>query len=110
MDAEARIDAGVCGFHTVVTAKSENGRICRLTIESDCPNVRRLAAELHEVDGYAQVAYGRGRPTVHELADVHLQHAACPVPSGIIKAIEVACGLALPADVSISVSKTDGAT
>jgi hypothetical protein len=31
-------------------------------------------------------------------------HAACPVPVGIIKAIEVESNLALPADVTIKVS------
>lgn len=34
----------------------------------------------------------------------HKQHAACPVPAGIIKAIEVAAGLALPKDAKIEVS------
>jgi hypothetical protein len=32
------------------------------------------------------------------MAAKHCQHASCPVPSGIIKAIEVASGLALPKD------------
>jgi hypothetical protein len=32
-------------------------------------------------------------------------HPACPVPSGILKAIEVAAGLALPKDASIKPSK-----
>jgi hypothetical protein len=36
----------------------------------------------------------------------HCTHAACPVPVGIIKAVEVETGLALPADVSIKLSKT----
>jgi hypothetical protein len=39
------------------------------------------------------------------MAAKHCQHASCPVPSGIIKAIEVASGLALPKDASIQVSK-----
>jgi len=32
-------------------------------------------------------------------------HAACPVPVGIIKAVEVASGLALPKDVKIEIEK-----
>ena len=33
-------------------------------------------------------------------------HAACPVPVGIIKAVEIEAGLALPTDVSIKLTKT----
>ena len=35
------------------------------------------------------------------LAAEHLVHPACLVPAGIIKAIEVEAGLALPMDASI---------
>jgi hypothetical protein len=35
----------------------------------------------------------------------YCSHAACPVPVGIIKAIEVEAHLALPADVTIKLSK-----
>ena len=38
----------------------------------------------------------------------HCYHPACPVPVGIIKAIEIEAGLALPADASIKLSKTGG--
>jgi hypothetical protein len=33
-------------------------------------------------------------------------HAACPVPVGIIKAVEVEMGMALPMDVIIKINKT----
>ena len=36
----------------------------------------------------------------------HCPHAACPVPVGIIKAIEVEAKLAVPADVSIKLFKS----
>jgi hypothetical protein len=42
---------------------------------------------------------------VYIAAAKHYKHAACPVPSGIVKAIEVACGLALPKDVSFKIEK-----
>jgi hypothetical protein len=41
------------------------------------------------------------------MAAKHCKHAACPVPSGIIKAVEVASGLALPKDASIQVSQEE---
>lgn len=44
------------------------------------------------------------------LAAKHLRHAACPVPAGIIKAVEVAAGLALPADATIKISEDEHET
>jgi hypothetical protein len=41
------------------------------------------------------------------MAAKYCTHAACPVASGIIKAVEVEAGLALPGDVSIKISKDD---
>jgi hypothetical protein len=43
--------------------------------------------------------------TPYEVAGACKAHAACPVPSAILKAMEVAAGMALPADVSISIRK-----
>jgi hypothetical protein len=40
---------------------------------------------------------------VWELATKYCPHAACPVPVGILKAVEVEAGLALAANVSIEV-------
>lgn len=42
---------------------------------------------------------------IYELAKKYCKHAACPVPSAIIKGVEVACGLALPKDVEIRIAK-----
>jgi hypothetical protein len=36
----------------------------------------------------------------------HCPHAACPVPVGVVKTIEVEAKLALPADVTIKLSKS----
>jgi hypothetical protein len=44
-------------------------------------------------------------PRSLEMGHKYCTHAACPVPVGIIKAIEVEAGLALPVDASIKVSK-----
>ena len=67
--------------------------------------IQKLAAELTEVDPLQEVSFRGSGPLTHRLAACHLRHAACPVPVGIIKAVEVAVGLALPADATIKVSK-----
>lgn len=105
--AKAEIDAGICGFHTTcIAAKNGDGTV-HLTIESDCKAVMKLAEQLQNVDPMKEVFWRRSLPRTHELAPGCLSHPACPVPSGIIKAIEVEAGLALPKDATIKVSKSD---
>jgi hypothetical protein len=102
--AEAEIHSGKCGFGTSVEARSVDEK-CELTIQSDCESVRRLAEKLTEVDPYREISYrGEGPETLKRAAECRL-HTACPVPAGIIKTIEVACGLSLPVDVHIKLSK-----
>jgi len=105
--ARAEIVAGICGFKTVVEAHMQDGR-CVLAIDSDCEAIQRLAVELTEVKPLQEIGFKRGEgPSVFAVASEHCRHAACPVPVGIIKAIEVAADLALPADVVIRLSKSE---
>lgn len=105
--AKAEICSGVCGFNTTVEARKDGSGQIELTIESECKGIRRLAAELTEVDPYREFTYRGQGPLTFEKAAEYCSHAACPVPVGIIKAVEIEAGLALPADVSIKLSKSD---
>jgi hypothetical protein len=103
--AQADIIAGNCGFTTRVET-TMNGRVCKVQITSDCAAIQRMAEELTEVDPFKEISFKRAMPRTHEMGIKYCTHAACPVPVGIIKAIEIEAGLALPTDVSIKLSKT----
>jgi len=47
--AKAEIFAGVCGFRTTVTARSDEDGMVQLDIQSDCKGVRKLAEQLKEI-------------------------------------------------------------
>ena len=102
--AKAEIIAGVCGHVTTVEAKME-GKVCKLTITSTCKAIQQLAQELPEVNPMQEISAKRATPQTLQMGLKHCYHAACPVPVGIIKAIEVAAGLALPKDVIIKITK-----
>jgi hypothetical protein len=102
--ASAEIESGICGFCTTVKTTTE-GRRVRVEFETECGYVEQLAEALTEVDPYKEISYRGEGPVTLRLAAEHLMHPACPVPSGIIKAIEVEAGLALPKDASIRPSK-----
>ena len=101
------VDAGVCGHWAKVRAEKTAGYNVRLTIETDCPHVQKIAPEPLEVDAVRQIGLRAGLPSLLENAYACCAHAACPVPSALIKAVEVAAGLALPADVTMKISKVE---
>jgi Family of unknown function (DUF6951) len=102
--ATAVIEAGICGFSTTVRARTE-GRAVLLEIESECEHIRKLGAALTEVDPFREITFRGDGPLTLEKAREFCAHAACPVPTGILKAVEVEAGLALPKEVSIRVSR-----
>jgi hypothetical protein len=103
--AKAEIYPGVCGLTTTVNAqKTADGQVS-LDIQSECKAIRRLAEQLKEVDPFREFTFRGKGPLTLGLSAKYCSHAACPVPTGIIKAVEVAAGLALPADVTIKLSK-----
>ena len=103
--AKAEIFSGICGFSTVVEATMD-GKVCNLQINSECAAIQKLAQELTQVNPYREISTRRAMPQTLEMGAKYCTHAACPVPTGIIKAVEVEAKLALPKDVSIKLSKS----
>jgi hypothetical protein len=101
--AKAEINPGICGLMTVVEATME-GKACNLVINSDCKDIQRLAEHLRQVDPMQEISFNKSMPQTIRLCIQYCRHAACPVPAGIIKAIEVEAQWALPADVSVKLS------
>lgn len=102
-----RVDvfSGACGSATVIEAMADGGGRIGLEIKSDCKAVQELGGHLLEVDPFQEISFRGEGPLALRLARQVLPHPACPVPVGIIKAVEVESGLALPADATIRVSK-----
>ncbi len=103
--AKAEIFSGICGFSTVVEATMD-GKVCNLQITSECAAIQKLAQDLTQVNPYQEISTKRAMPKTLEKGAQYCTHAACPVPVGIIKAVEVEAKLALPKDVVINLSKS----
>lgn len=102
--AKVDVFAGICGFHTTILAQA-NDDMVQIKMVSECPAINRLGEHLTEVDPFQEITFRRGGPLTLQMGAQHCSHTACPVPVGILKAVEVAAGLALPKDVTIQVSK-----
>ena len=109
MQATAKIDAGVCGFHTEVSASSEDGMFVKLEIASDCEKIRGLGdvlAAKDMINAYEEISPASESvvmAAVHEC--LRGCCAGCAVPVGIFKSLQVAAGLALPRDIIITIEK-----
>lgn len=102
---EVNVNPGICGLKTFAAVESEDGETAVFEIKSDCPFISALADELGELDAYGEVFAKLGESEIYKLAGKHCKHAACPVPTALIKGVEAACGLALPKNVEITIEK-----
>ena len=103
------INAGICGFVTLVHAEAEEtlDYTVSLRLESDCPNWQKVDAILEgeKINVMSELFRDRETKTLNsQILDIGLKtipHVSCPVISGILKAMEVSAGLALPGNAAI---------
>jgi hypothetical protein len=101
------VEAGICGFKTTIQATKTKKRRVSVVLESDCEAVADMNGDLQDV-GWMEALGPPGQSAVWECACAHLKHPCCPVPIGILKAIEVELDLALPKDVVIHFEEKKG--
>ena len=102
MPVHSTVHAGVCGFTTQIHAACDAEQVVRFSVETDCPNIRRLADGLGEVDAYDAVGAGfDGAILTAARSTLKGCCAGCVVPNALFKAMQVSAGLALPAAIQI---------
>lgn len=98
-----KVDAGACGCWAKIVASRVDDRHVQVRIESDCEQVVKMNEDLAKVQwkGQGHKVFGSiVESAVYRSAASHIRHTACPIPSAILKAIEVEVGAAVPSDVS----------
>ena len=97
-DCRVCVDAGVCKMKTLIIAKDNGMGLIEIEIKSDCPNILKMSWKLEPMSPYAEVEAPFDKSSVYKLAANDIPHTACPVPAGIVKALEVAGDLGLKRD------------
>ena len=108
MKALVVVDGGICGFQTRIHADSDDSQNVTFKIASGCEKAQKFGEALIAkglVDGYAEIGAGADG-VVLSIARENLKGccAACAVPVGAFKAMQVAAGVALPKDVTLKIS------
>lgn len=98
-----KINPGVCGLITTVTAESEDQMEVTVKVDSACASIQKMFEELGTTFDAFDICLSKpGANAFYEYASSHLPgHASCPTIAGIIKCMEVECKLALPKDAEI---------
>lgn len=91
-------------MRTEVAVDKKEGNIYTLSMTSACPMVVKLGEQVTELTMMDAFKRFQDNP-VYSKAGACLKHVACPVPSGILKALEVEAGLNVPRDVNIIFEK-----
>jgi hypothetical protein len=99
------VNPGVCGFICTIEVEKVDKRRVTIAIASDCDMIYELGELLREADIW-EIMKPHVHSAVHQTASQCQLHAACPVPSAVIKAVEVEAELALPRDVAIHFEST----
>ncbi len=102
---KVKVNPGACGFITNLTIAADAKQQVKVDIDSSCPQVMAMKAELQELNGYKECFAKPSTSKVFQTAEKHLRHLACPVPTAIIKGMEVACGLNIAKEVDIRIEK-----
>ena len=107
MNGTAHVKAGICGHDTTLQAETSDGRSVSIAVATTCDNIERYAARLagdEPLDAYVEID-PRSPSRLLDLGRETGTCIDCVVPAAALKALRVATGLALPADVAIGIVK-----
>lgn len=96
-----------CGLTTKAHATAEDMQRIRLQIESECAAIRKIAAEIPEVNPFQEMSKRGEGPRILALGLELCTHTSCPMPAALIKTVEIAAGMDLPKPITIEITNDD---
>lgn len=101
------VKAGICGQETTVEVRKVSQTRVSIAFQTTCEHVQRLSEELKELNIGEEMDRPMNLTTTYSLASKHLCRSSCVVPAAILKGVEVAANIFLPA--AIAIEFIDGA-
>jgi len=98
------VTPGACGFTCTISAKKIDRRKAAVTISgSQCRQIQKLAGCVTALT-LRELFAPLPRNPVYAGAEQAGCHPSCPVPSAVLKAVEVAMEMAVPRDVHFQIT------
>ncbi len=105
MTARVKIFAGACGFTSVIRVTRIDKKHVKVKIISACKMLQKLNDDLDFLDWRQDIFCNIRDSLVYRSADKHLMHTDCPVPSAIVKVIQIELDGMVPMDVNMKFEK-----
>lgn len=94
-------EPGICGFCCTIKAQKSDNQTVTVEINgSECKQIQRLSISLTEMS-LKELFMPLTRNPVYIAAEKSGCHPSCTIPAAVLKAVEVALGMALPKEVNI---------
>ena len=98
------VNPGVCGLVCNIEVERIDKQSVKIAVATDCEMISELGESLMEAE-LREIMKQPVESVVYRAASQCQLHPACPVPSAIIKAVEVETGMALPRDVAMHIQR-----
>ena len=95
------VNTGGCGYTIDIRVEKAAAGQYSLTVETGCEHVKALAGDLpvlKEMDVFIPILQN----PVYQAAARRVKHSACPIPSAILKTLEVEAGFNVARDVTFT--------
>ena len=103
---KTRVEAGICGFVTEIEAGSEDSQHVSFKVDTNCEKVKNLSGKLTSYDAYNEIRDGFDGELFKAIrSELKGCCSGCAVPVGLFKSMQVAAMLALPKNISITITK-----
>ena len=103
---KTKVEAGICGFLTEIEANSEDMQHVSFKVNTDCDKIKKLSEKLTTYDAYNEIRDGfEGELFKAIRSELKGCCAGCAVPVGFFKSMQVAAMVALPKNISITITK-----
>ena len=103
---KTRVEAGICGFVTEIEASSEDSQHVSFKVDTDCEKIKNLSEKLTSYDAYNEIKEGFDGELFKAIrSELKGCCSGCAVPVGLFKSMQVAAMVALPKNISITITK-----
>ena len=103
---QTRVEAGICGFVTEIEASSEDSQHVSFKVDTNCEKIKNLSSKLTSYDAYNEIKEGFDGELFKAIrSELKGCCSGCAVPVGFFKSMQVAAMLALPKNISITITK-----
>ncbi|MGA8571166.1 MAG: DUF6951 family protein [Desulfobaccales bacterium] len=96
------VEPGACGFTCKIEVQKVGKYQVSINVQSQCEQIKKLANGVTEIDFLEINRVPYGQNYISQSSARCKLHPSCPIPCGLIKAIEAELGMAVKKNVSFT--------